>query len=114
MSIALKRIYEFPTAADGTRILVERLWPRGISKEGAAVDYWAKDTAPSHELRKWFNHNPERWEEFKRLYYTELDESLQAVEQLRSRLAAGPATFVFASREAALNNAVALKGYMER
>ena len=114
MSIALKRIYETPSPADGKRILVERLWPRGLSKELAAVDFWAKDTAPSHELRKWFNHDPEKWEAFKTRYFAELDANEDGVAELRERLRGGAAMFVFASREERLNNAVALKEYLER
>ena len=114
MPIALKRVYETQSASDGTRILVERLWPRGLSKENASVDYWAKDTAPSHDLRKWFNHDPKNWEAFKTRYFDELDANKDGVAELQEHVRGGPATFVFASREERLNNAVALKEYLER
>ncbi|MDX1440061.1 MAG: DUF488 family protein [Rubricoccaceae bacterium] len=113
MPIHLKRIYEQPSEEDGTRILVERLWPRGISKEKAAIDFWSKDTAPSHALRKWFNHDPARWEEFKTRYFAELDENPGAVAELLSYAKEDKTTFVYASREEKMNNAVALKAYLE-
>lgn len=114
MVISLKRIYEAPSASDGTRILVERLWPRGISKERAAVDYWAKEIAPSHELRKWFNHDAGKWEAFKLRYFAELDQNTVAVADLRARCGGGPVTFVFAARDERLSNASALTNYLER
>ena len=114
MTIALKRAYEDPTPDDGCRILVERLWPRGVSKERAKIDLWTKDAAPSTELRRWFDHQPERWDEFKRRYFAELGEHPGALAPIREAMARGPVTFVFASRETRLNNAVALKEYVER
>lgn len=114
MAVSLKRVYEKPTKADGCRILVERLWPRGLSKQDAKVDLWAKDAAPSSELRRWFDHRPERWVEFKRRYFSELRVRDEALEAIRERLGAGAVTFVFASRESRYNNAVALKEYLER
>jgi uncharacterized protein YeaO (DUF488 family) len=112
MPIALKRVYEPPSRSDGTRILVERLWPRGLAKADAAVDLWLRDVAPSTELRKWFGHDPDRWEEFRERYFAELDAQPEAVAELREAVAAGPVTFVFASREERYNNAVALKAYV--
>ena len=112
-SISLKRVYEEPASSDGCRILVERLWPRGLSKDAAKVDLWTKDVAPSPDLRKWFDHEPGRWEEFKRRYFQELrghDELLAPIEEQMRR---GPVTFVFASREPRYNNAVALKDYLD-
>ena len=114
MTIKLKRVYEPPASTDGTRILVERLWPRGLAKEKAKVDVWLRDVAPSTALRKWFDHDPVRWKSFRDKYFAELDENREALETLREHLAAGPVTFVFASREERLNNAVALKEYMEQ
>ena len=114
MPIVLKRVYETPSPTDGQRILVERLWPRGLSKELAAVEYWAKDTAPSHELRTWFNHDPEKWEAFKVRYFTELNANEGGVAELREHVRQGAATFVFASKEERFNNAVALKEYLEQ
>ena len=111
--IHLKRAYEPAAAADGSRILVERLWPRGLSKEKARIDAWPKEVAPSPELRKWFDHRPERWDEFRSRYFAELDALPEAVARLRVEIASGPTTFVFASREEQLNNAVALKEYLE-
>jgi uncharacterized protein YeaO (DUF488 family) len=112
--ISLKRAYEPPARADGCRILVERLWPRGLTKQKAKIDLWAKDAAPSTELRRWFGHDPERWAEFKRRYFEELGAWEDAVEPIRARVRAGRVTFVFASREPRFNNAVALKEYLDR
>ena len=114
MSIALKRVYETPAPSDGCRILVERLWPRGLSKANAKVDLWSKETAPSAELRRWFNHEPDKWEEFKRRYFKELEDQQEALSPLLERVRAGQVTFVFASRETRFNNSVALKEYVER
>ena len=114
MSIRLKRAYETPSRGDGCRILVERLWPRGLSKGNAKIDLWAKDAAPSPELRRWFNHEPDKWREFKRRYFGELQARAEALEPIRARVRAGRVTFVFASREMRFNNAVALKDYLER
>jgi uncharacterized protein YeaO (DUF488 family) len=112
--IRRKRVYDAPAAADGCRILVERLWPRGLSKARARIETWPKDIAPSPALRKWFDHRPERWDEFRRRYFAELDTRPEAVAELRRLIAAGVTTFVFASREERLNNAVALAEYLER
>ena len=98
---------------DGLRVLVDRLWPRGISKEQARIDLWLKELAPSNELRKWYGHQPERWEGFKERYFRELAGAPEAVERLRSLVAEGPVTFVFSSKEERLNNAEALKIYLE-
>ena len=114
MPILLKRAYEPPEPSDGYRILVERLWPRGLSKEDAKVDLWAKDTAPSTELRQWFNHEPDKWPEFKKRYFKELKETPEALKQIRDQAEAGQVTFVFSSRETRFNNAVALKEYLEQ
>ncbi len=110
--VDLKRVYEPPGASDGCRILVERLWPRGLSKENAAIDLWLKDVAPSPALRKWFGHDPDRWSEFKRRYFAELRANPEALEPLRARMRAGRVTFVFASRETRFNNAVALGEFL--
>lgn len=111
MAIKLKRVYEEPEAKDGIRVLVERLWPRGLSKEKAKVDIWLKDAAPSTELRKWFNHDQTKWEEFKKRYYKELDQNPEALKPIHD-LADNQITFVFASKEEHFNNAVALKDYI--
>ena len=114
MKISLKRIYEPSTPSDGVRILVERLWPRGVSKAQARVDHWWKDLAPSPELRQWFSHDPQRWPEFKTRYYKELNTIKPRVRELVNSMENGPVTFLFASRETTYNNAVALKEYLEK
>ena len=113
-NISLKRVYDPPSGADGIRILVERLWPRGVSKEKAAVDHWLKDIAPSPELRRWFDHRPERWAGFQTRYHAELDCNPDALAALEGICAVGPVTFVFAARDIDRNGAVALKIYVER
>jgi uncharacterized protein YeaO (DUF488 family) len=116
MDIRLKRAYERPAKGDGLRLLVERLWPRGLTKEKAAVDEWFKDVAPSPGLRTWFGHDPAKWPEFRRRYGRELRGNLGEVERLRARIATarGPVTFVFAAKDEEHNAAVALKDYLER
>lgn len=114
MPILLKRAYEKPSRSDGCRILVERLWPRGLSKEAAKIDLWAKEAAPSTELRRWFDHDREKWTEFKRRYFAELRARADAMEPVLERVRAGQVTFVFASKEQRFNNAVALEEYVGR
>ncbi len=114
MTIKLKRAYEKPEESDGLRILVERLWPRGISKEDAKLDLWMKDVAPSNELRKWYNHDHEKWAEFKKRYFEELNGEKDAVEELRKAVRGKDVTFVYGSREEKYNSAAALKEYLER
>ena len=114
MPILLKRAYETPSQSDGCRILVERLWPRGISKQNAKIDLWPKEIAPSTALRRWFNHEPDRWTQFKARYLTELRARPEALRSIVERARAGRVTFVFASRELRFNNAVALKEFVER
>ncbi len=113
VEIWLKRAYEKPALDDGLRVLVERLWPRGLSKEHAAIGLWIKDVAPSPELRKWFHHDPARWNEFQRRYRAELRKNEQAVEELRQRCGAGRVTFVYASRDEQHNGAIVLKAFLE-
>ena len=112
-TIRLKRAYEEPSKDDGTRVLVERLWPRGVSKEKAAIDLWLKEVAPSPELRKWYAHDPDRWEQFRRRYRAELDDKGELLDDLRRRLQQGPVTFVFAARDQEHNSAVLLSDYLE-
>ena len=112
--IRVKRVYEEPDPADGRRILVDRIWPRGMSRETAAIDHWAKEAAPSTELRKSFAHDPARWEEFRRRYFAELDANPEAVAALRAEIGEGPATLLYAAKREPENNAVALKEYLER
>jgi uncharacterized protein YeaO (DUF488 family) len=111
--IYVKRIYSGVADDDGYRILVDRLWPRGIKKEAAGVDLWLKEIAPSNELRKWYNHDPEKWTEFKTRYFQELEEQGSAIEQVLSAAKKGKVTLLFSSKELKLNNAVALKEYLE-
>jgi uncharacterized protein YeaO (DUF488 family) len=108
-NIRLKRAYEPPAEEDGTRVLVDRLWPRGVKKSAAAIDLWIKDIAPSAELRRWFAHDPERWPEFRRRYEDELRRKPEAVAQLRALAGRGPLTLVFAARDEARNDAVVLR-----
>src|SRR5256885_948606 len=108
-TVRFKRAYEEPSKDDGTRILVERLWPRGLSKDEAAIDLWLKEVAPSTELRKWYGHDPDKWEEFRSRYRAELDDKGEVLDDLRRRLKEGPVTFVFAARDEEHNSAVVLK-----
>lgn len=96
-NIALKRAYDPPLEADGVRVLVDRLWPRGLTKASAAIDQWAKEVAPSTELRKWFHHDPERWDEFSRRYRAELKDKGPEIEALRKLAQSGPLTLVYAA-----------------
>ena len=111
--IRLKRAYDEPTKQDGLRILVERLWPRGVSKEKAAVGLWLKDLAPSTELRKWFNHDPEKWDEFRKRYRAELAQKGDLLTLLKHRTTEGTVTFVFAAHDEQHNSAVVLKEFVE-
>jgi len=113
MKIQTKRIYEEPAKTDGVRILVDRIWPRGISKERADIAYWAKDIAPSNELRKWYNHDHEKWDEFRDRYFEELKQNEVGITELRNHFNKETVTFVFSSKELELNNAAALKLYIE-
>ena len=113
MPILLKRAYEKPSAEDGKRILVERLWPRGLKKENAKVDEWRKDLAPTPELRKWYSHDPSKWNEFKKRYCSELEKNRDAVKTLAKETQAGRVTFLFGSKEEKLNSANVLKEYIE-
>ena len=108
-SIKLKRAYESPAAGDGTRILVDRLWPRGVKKAAAAIDMWAKDIAPSTELRQWFGHETNRWEEFCRRYVAELEQKPDLIDELRALARSGKITLVFGAHDQAHNDAVVLR-----
>lgn len=107
--VKLKRAYERPEAEDGFRVLVDRLWPRGVSKEDAALDQWMKEIAPSTDLRKWFDHDPVRWEEFCRRYADELHENAELVAQLRKLAHDGPVTLVYSAHDEAHNDAIVLR-----
>ena len=114
MDIRIKRVYEQPDPGDGIRILVDRLWPRGLSKEAAKIDYWAKMISPSSELRKWYGHDPAKWVEFQQRYAAELDGQAEEVALLLKKIEQGPATFLYASTEKQLNNAHALMIYLKK
>lgn len=113
MEIKIKRAYDSPSDDDGYRILVDRLWPRGISKEKAKVDFWPKELAPSTELRRRYGHDPEKWSEFKSRYFAELDGNPELANELLEYVRKGTVTFIYSSKEQRLNNAVALKEYVE-
>jgi len=110
-AIKLKRAYEPAGGNDGWRILVDGIWPRGVSKEDLAADLWLKDLAPSTDLRQWFDHDPDKWDEFQRRYF---DEQHDALAELRDRLAEGPVTLLFGASDEEHNQAAALKRYLQQ
>ncbi|HEX7534651.1 MAG TPA: DUF488 domain-containing protein [Syntrophales bacterium] len=112
--IKIKRIYDQASPGDGKRILVDRLWPRGIKKEDAAVDEWLRDIAPSNELRKWYSHDPAKWGEFKKRYKMELKDRTEIIDRLREESEKRTITLLFSAKATELNNAVALKEFIER
>ena len=111
-NVRLKRAYEAASADDGTRVLIDRLWPRGVRKDAAAIDLWLKDIAPSTELRQWFGHDPARWAEFRQRYSAEVCANAQAFEQLRELARNGPLTLVYSAHDEAHNDAVVLRGLL--
>ena len=111
--LQIKRVYEPAARTDGVRLLVERLWPRGVRKENLKLDGWLKDAAPSTELRKWFGHDPAKWTEFQRRYSRELDKHRGALQPILDAQSKGVVTLLFSSHDAAHNNVVALKAYIE-
>jgi uncharacterized protein YeaO (DUF488 family) len=111
--LKLKRVYEAPTKDDGFRILVERLWPRGLSKDRAAVDLWLKEVAPSPELRKWFAHDPAKWEEFRRRYEKELEKKTDEIHLLLGKSRHGTVTLVYAAHDQEHNSALILQQHLE-
>lgn len=114
-TVRLKRVYDVPGPGDGTRVLVERLWPRGLSKERAHIDLWLKEIAPSHDLRRWFGHDPEKFAEFRRRYQAELasETDQQGLATLRDLAKRGPVTLVFAAHDTEHNNAVVLRDLLQ-
>jgi uncharacterized protein YeaO (DUF488 family) len=112
--VCLKSAYAEPDRSDGLRILVDRLWPRGVSKDRLKIDAWLKELAPSDELRRWFGHDPEKWEEFRRRYFLELVAREASVAELRDKILNGRVTLIFAARDQRHNNAVALRDFLER
>ena len=114
MTIHVKRAYDPPAPSDGARILVDRLWPRGISKEKLKLDTWMKEIATSNELRKWFHHGEHTWAEFRTRYFEELKEQPELVAELRRKGRGHTVTLIYSARDEEQNNAVALKEYLER
>jgi uncharacterized protein YeaO (DUF488 family) len=112
MELHIKRVYETPEKADGQRILVDRLWPRGLTKEKAKIDLWLKDIAPSTELRKWFGHDPEKWKEFRKRYGAELKKNAESVSLLKDQMKKGPVTLVYGAKDEEHNDAFFLKEYL--
>lgn len=112
--ILLKRAYDPPAKGDGQRVLVDRIWPRGMTKDALRLDDWLKDLAPSPKLRKWFDHDPAKWEAFRDRYFRELDERPEALERLEEKCRQGTVTLIFGAKDTHHNNAVALKSYVER
>jgi len=110
--IRIKRAYEPRTHDDGTRILIDRLWPRGVKKENLALDQWAKELSPSTELRQWFGHDPARWQEFRRRYVAELLQRTDLLDPLRALARKGPITLVYSAHDEAHNNAVAMREFL--
>lgn len=113
-ALKLKRAYESASASDGKRVLVDRIWPRGVTKKELRLHAWIKDLAPSAALRKWFGHDPARWHAFKSRYFQELDDRPAAVARIAAMHRDGDMTLVFAAKDTVHNNAVALKDYLER
>jgi uncharacterized protein YeaO (DUF488 family) len=107
-NIQIKRVYDEPAPGDGYRVLVDRLWPRGLTKQAAAIDLWLKDLAPSNELRQWYGHEPEKWPEFKKRYFKELKDKPELLKTLQAQVSKGRTTLLFSSKETRLNNAAAL------
>ena len=112
--IRLKRAYDDAEDTDGRRVLVERLWPRGVTRARLRLDEWAKDVAPSAELRRWYGHVPERWTEFKRRYFAELRANPEAWKPLLTLTRRGRVTFIYAAHDTERNGAVALKAFLEK
>lgn len=114
VSIKVKRVYDEPAKSDGLRVLVDRIWPRGLKRSDAQIDEWLREIAPSTSLRKWFKHDPNKWEQFKRKYATELEEHRDDVEKLARESGKRRVTLLFGAKDTAHSNAMALKEYLER
>lgn len=114
LRLQIKRVYEPPERSDGVRVLVDRLWPRGLRKEDAKLDEWCKEIAPSNELRRWFGHDPVRWAEFQKRYFTELSAAATLCASLRKVAQTKNVTLLYAANDSEHNNALALKAYLER
>ena len=113
MNVQIKRVYAEPNASDGKRILIDRLWPRGLTKEKARVDLWLKEIAPSTQLRQWFAHDPNKWPEFQERYRAELEKNNAALSLLLQQIKEGKVTLLYGAKDEAHNDAVALKEYIE-
>ena len=114
MNIKIKRVYEQPDKDDGLRILVDRLWPRGLTKEKAGVDLWLKEIAPSTELRKWFDHDPEKWKRFRGRYETEIRHKDDLIKVLKQKAREGTITLIYGARDEKHNEALVLKQFLEK
>ena len=112
-TLKIKRVYDEPLKSDGIRILVDRLWPRGVSKSRAKIDYWLTDIAPTSELRKWFNHEPEKFVEFSQKYREELDYAKDEVQKIKTLLKTHNVTLIYAAKSSTINHAKVLKNYIE-
>ena len=112
MELYIKRVYETPEKEDGQRILVDRLWPRGLTKKKAKIDLWLKDIAPSTELRQWFGHDPGKWKEFRKRYGAELKKNAEPVSLLKEQMKKGPVTLVYGAKDGEHNDAFFLKEYL--
>jgi uncharacterized protein YeaO (DUF488 family) len=114
MRLKIKRAYTEADPGDGTRILIDRLWPRGVTKEKARIDIWMRDIAPSSELRKWFGHDPEKWTEFQKRYLDELNNNQEMVDYILDMAKDGPVTLVYSAKDEQHNDAVVLLGLLDR
>ena len=114
MKIKIKRVYEKPAKEDGKRILVDRLWPRGLTKRKASVDLWLKDIAPTTELRKWFSHDPDKWKEFRKRYHQELKKNKEQASLLKEQVRKGVVTLVYGAKDEVHNEALVLKEWLNR
>lgn len=112
--LKIKRVYEAPADDDGYRVLIDRLWPRGLSKETARIDLWLKELAPSTELRKWFAHDPEKWDAFRERYFAELESQDEVLDALRAQMRRGRVTLLYGAKDEQHNNAVALQIYLKK
>lgn len=113
MPLKVKRVYEAAQAEDGYRVLVDRLWPRGLTRQTAVIDAWLKECAPSADLRRWFGHDPAKWPQFQQRYFKELDAKKAVLADILTKSRAQPVTLLYAAKDAHHNNAVAMKSYLE-
>jgi uncharacterized protein YeaO (DUF488 family) len=113
-NLNIQRVYDKPSRDASLRILVDRLWPRGLTKQAAAVDLWLKEVAPTDELRRWYGHDPGKWPEFRKRYFQELKGKAALLKTLRQKLSEGPVTLLYSSRETEINNAVALAEFLRK